>query len=100
MVKVIHCGTFAKKLFGIIDNIGNIGPSTNALLFSIYYTALSSCTARETRQRFGESQEELMLRYGQYFESAVAHGFDVPSLETLQALVLYMVSISHRCSPH
>ena len=91
MVKVVHCPTFAKKLFGVIDNIGNIAPSTNALLFGIYYTALSSCTARETRQRFGESQEELMQRYGRYFESAIGHSFDCPSLEALQALVLYMV---------
>lgn len=92
MVKVVHCPAFAKKLFGVIDNIGNVSPSTNALLFGIYYTALSSCTAREVRQRFGESREELMQRYGRYFESAIGHSFDVPSLESLQALILYMVS--------
>lgn len=92
MVKIIHCPTFAEKLFGVIDNIGNVGPSTNALLLSVYYTAVSTCTAAEARRRFGESQEELMQRYGRYFESAIRHSFDAPTLEALQALVLYMVS--------
>lgn len=92
MVKVVHCPSFAEKLFAMIDNIGSVAPSTNSLLFSIYYTALSSCTAREARQRFGESREDLMQRYSRHFESAVGHSFDVPSLESLQSLVLYMVS--------
>lgn len=62
-------------------------------MFSIYYTALSTCTAREVRQRFGERQEELMQRYGRYFEHAAGHCFDTPSLEYLQGIILYMVSL-------
>jgi hypothetical protein len=94
MIKLIHCPTFAKKLFSLVDNINinNIPAATNALLFAIYYAAVSSCTAAETRRRFGEAQEVLLRRYGISVEVALGEMFETPGLEGLQGLVLYMVS--------
>ena len=76
----------------VIDDPGKIPQSFEALLFSMYYAAVSSCTAREVRQRFGERQDVLMKRYGRSIEAALGNNYDVPALETLQALVLYIVS--------
>jgi hypothetical protein len=94
MIKLIHCPTFAKKLFSLVDNINinNIPSGTNVLLFAIYYAAVSSCTATETRRRFGEAQETLLRRYGRSVEIAVGETMDTPGLEMVQGLVLYMVS--------
>ncbi|KJX95171.1 hypothetical protein TI39_contig4129g00017 [Zymoseptoria brevis] len=98
MIKLIHRPTFTKKLLGLVDNINinNIPTSTNALLFAIYFAAVSSCTAAETRWRFGEAQEVLLRRYGQCVEAAVRETLETPGLETVQGLVLYMICIRHQ----
>jgi hypothetical protein len=92
MVKVIHCPTFAtEKLFPVLDCLGAVVPrATEMMLISIYYAALSTCTAREVRTRFGDGQDALMLRYSRLIQAAA--GDDVADFEALQALVLYMVS--------
>lgn len=92
MTKVIHCPTFARKLFGTIDKLDAVSSTMDALLFSMYYAAVSTCTARETRRRFGENQDLLLKRYGQRIESALSNNYDVPTIEQLQALVLYIAS--------
>ncbi|CAK4030960.1 aurofusarin cluster transcription factor aurR2-like [Lecanosticta acicola] len=93
MTKVIHAPSFGKRLFSVIDNLGTIPSSTEAMLFSIYYAAVSSCTARECRIQFGESQATLMSRYGRNIEAALGENHEVPALEALQALVLYLICI-------
>lgn len=92
LVKVFHGPTVKKALFRVIDDLNSVPPSFEALLFSVYYAAISSCTAREARQRFGERQDVLRKRYGRCIEAALGDNYDVPALETLQALVLYLVS--------
>ncbi|SMQ53255.1 unnamed protein product [Zymoseptoria tritici ST99CH_3D7] len=101
MIKLIHRPTFTKKLLGLVDNINinNIPTSTNALLFAMYFAAVSSCTAAETRWRFGEAQEVLLRRYGQCVETAVKETLEAPGLETVQGLVLYMICIRHQSTP-
>lgn len=93
MTKLIHCPTFAKTLFAAVDNMASVSSSTEALMFSMYYAALSTCTAREVREKFGEGQDVLMHRYGRSIEAAVGENYEVPQLEALQALVLYMICI-------
>ncbi|KAK4500985.1 hypothetical protein PRZ48_006791 [Zasmidium cellare] len=93
LLKIFHCPTIGKTLFTVIDDLGKIPQSFEALLFSMYYAAVSSCTAREVRQRFGERQDVLMKRYGRCIEAALGDNYDVPALETLQALVLYIICI-------
>lgn len=92
LVKIFHCPTVSKALFNVIDDLSNISPSFEALLFGIYYAAISSCTAREVRQRFGERRDVLTKRYGRCVEAALGDDYDIPAMETLQALVLYIVS--------
>ena len=94
LTKVIHCPTFAEKFLSCIDNLRKLGPATEALLFGIYYAAVSTCTAREARIKFGESREVLLQRYGRSIEAALADNYSMPVLESLQALVLYMVCLS------
>lgn len=92
MTKVIHCPTFSKTLSKTIDNMDHLSPSVEAIMFSIYYSALSTCTARDARHRFGEAQDVLMLRYSQYIENIITDESVKPDLEAVQALVLYLVS--------
>lgn len=92
MVKIIHCPTFYKKILAVIDDPTNVPSQTNAMMFSIYYAALSTCSAQETRERFGEGQEILIARYGKCIKDAMRANYELPQLEGLQALVLYIVS--------
>lgn len=91
LLKIIHCRTFEKTLFKTIDNSRETGPVTTSLLFAIYYSAVGSCTNRECRKRFGESRESLLQRYGRIIESTLADNYGMPVLESLQALVIYIV---------
>ena len=94
LTKIIHCPTFAKTLFAAVDNPQSIGPVTETVLYSIYYAAVSTCTAREARKRFGESRAKLLQRYARVIEAALSDNYGMPVLETLQALVIYIVGSS------
>jgi hypothetical protein len=91
LLKIVHCPTFEKSLLKAIDDLQAIGPVTESILFAIYYSAVGSCTNRECRKRFGESRELLLQRYGRKIESALADNYSMPVLESLQALVIYVV---------
>ena len=95
LLKVIHCPTFEKTLLKAVDDLQTIGPATESLLFAIYYSAVGSCTNRECGKKFGESREVLLQRYARVIESTLADNYSMPVLESLQALVVYVV----RCAP-
>lgn len=92
LIKILHCPSFTKTLFDAIDRPEELGVGTEALLFGIYFAAVTSCTPKEARARFGESRSALLERYGKTIEASVSDSYDVPTLELLQALVLYLVS--------
>ena len=92
MLKIIHCPSFARKLFAATDNLHAMDPVTESLIFSIYHAAVSTCTPREARKQFGEHRDTLLQRYGRIIEATLAENYSIPSLESVQALVLYLVS--------
>ena len=92
LMKVIHCPSFTKHLFAAIDRPKETGTHIETLLFSICFCAVSTCTAKEARARFGETRPALLQRYGKTIEANLADNYGVPALESLQALVLYLVS--------
>ncbi|KAK5736328.1 hypothetical protein LTR17_007492 [Elasticomyces elasticus] len=80
----------------VIASIDRPSPSaspTETLLFAIYYIAVSTCTANEARRRFGESRDDLLQRYGRIIETALADVYSMPAVESVQAIVLYMIGI-------
>ncbi|KXL43244.1 hypothetical protein M433DRAFT_149836 [Acidomyces richmondensis BFW] len=93
LTKIIHRPSFTKKVFQAIDAWEELEPPTQTLFFSIYYSAVSTCTADEARRRFSESKEALLQRYGHVIEAALADNYDTPTLESVQALVIYIICI-------
>jgi hypothetical protein len=91
MLKIIHCPSFVETLLSTIDNFEVVRPAIRALVFSIYHAAVSSCTSSETQKRFGEDRGMLLQRYGRIIETTLADNYSMPDLESLQALVLYIV---------
>jgi hypothetical protein len=94
VLKLIHCPSFAKSLVSVIDHPQATGPMIEPLLFSIYHISVASCSAREARKRFGEDRTALMQQYGRMVEATLADNYSMPTLESLQALILYIVSLS------
>lgn len=92
LMKIIHCPSFTNNLFAAIDRPREMETHIQTLLFSVYYAAVSTCTPKEVRMRFGESKSSLQQRYGKTIEASVADHYGVPPLELVQALVLYIVS--------
>ena len=99
LVKILHCPSFSKNPFSAIDRPGELGVGTHTLLFGVYFAAVTSCTPREARVRFGESRSALLERYRKTIEASVSNSYDVPTLELLQALVLYLVSVKSPSNP-
>lgn len=93
LIKAVHCPTFAKTLIACIDDLASLGTAHEALLFSIYYAAVTTCTPREANKRFGESRDVLLERYGRRIEAALTDNYGMPEPESLQALLVYMVSL-------
>ncbi len=96
LTKVIHCPTFSKVLFASIDNLQRLEPATNALLFSIYHAAVTTCTPKEARQKFNESRNTLLHKYGRSVEATLADNYGMPEMHSLQAIVLYLVRLTNR----
>lgn len=92
LLKIVHCPSFTKHLFAAIDRPNEIEGHIETLLFSIYFCAVSTCTTKECRVRFGESRTALLHRYRCTMEANLAESHGLPALESLQALVLYLVS--------
>ena len=92
LLKIIHCPSFTKNLLAVIDDPSRIAPHVETLLFSIYFAAVSTCTGKEAQRRFGESRSVLLKRYGKTIEAHLSDNYSLPALESLQALVLYLVS--------
>ena len=95
LMKVVHCPSFTKNLFAAVDDPKAISTQIETLLFSIYFCAVSTCSAKECRARFGESRSVLLQRYGKTVEANLSDNYRMPALESLQALVLYLVNTFH-----
>jgi len=93
LTKIVHCPTTAKRLFVAIDSKDAMEPIFETLMASIYYAAITTCTANETRRRFGDSRDVLLQRYGRVIESALANNYGMPALESVQALVIYIICL-------
>ncbi|EMC93897.1 hypothetical protein BAUCODRAFT_124644 [Baudoinia panamericana UAMH 10762] len=93
LTKIIHCPTSMKQLIAAADRLQPLESAQETLLFSIYYIAVSTCTADEARRRFHESRTSLLQRYGRAVELSLTNTYGTPTLEILQALVLYMIGI-------
>lgn len=72
-----------------------------ALMFAIYFAAITSLTHEECTLQIGEHKEELLARYRYGTEQALVQAQLLNSSEmvTLQALVIYLVCIYFGLAP-
>ena len=97
MSKFLHAPTLRKMVAHASTNVHNIPTATyvEALLFAIYYAAVTSLTEEECFQWFQEARDHLLARYRTGTEGALANADLLNSRElgTLQALLVFLVSV-------
>ena len=81
----------------ILDASGdleNVPRHTEALMFSIYFLAVTSLGNDDCQSMFGESRATLLTKYAHGTQQALINSRFLKSLNilTLQALMIYLVS--------
>lgn len=97
MFKLLHIPSLRKLIMHASANHEDI-PSGNyveAMLFAMYYAAITSLTSEECLRNFYDSRDSLLARYKSGVESALTNAdlLNTKEIGTLQALVMFLVSI-------
>ncbi|KAK3945772.1 putative fungal-specific transcription factor domain-protein [Diplogelasinospora grovesii] len=102
LTKIIHVPTLQPYLAEATSGSQNVPKNIEALLFSIFLMAVISLTAEECQSLLGYSREQALQRYSSGVRlSLVRIGFlKSPDLTTLQALVIYLISLQGRYNRH
>ena len=94
LLKVTHVPTIQARLVAAVGNLFTIDPVFEALMFSIYCTAVLSLDDEECRSILGSPREELSVRYQSGCQQALLKcGFmRTDDRDCLTAFFLYLVS--------
>lgn len=63
LLKVTHTLTLQPRIVDAVSDLGNIHPTLEALMFSIYCIAVTSLADHECHQLLKSSKEDLLARY-------------------------------------
>ncbi|KAL8695544.1 MAG: hypothetical protein Q9224_003367, partial [Gallowayella concinna] len=93
--RILHKPTLRKFISGAKDHLDTMpgGSKMQALMFAMYFAAITSLTPEECMASFGEEKHQLLARYRFGTEQALVQADILNSMEmvTLQALVIYLV---------
>lgn len=94
MLKVTHIPSLQARVIEAASNVTNIDPAMEALIFSIYCTAVMSLTAEDCQTTFGSSKEDLLSKYQSGCQQALwrCRFLRTSDRDCLTALFLYLVS--------
>lgn len=92
--KILHFPTFRIKFLDALQHPHKIAPGLEAVMFAVYLSIISSLDDEECHVLLGEEKSILSARGKAATSQALINaGFlTTPSLETLQAYVLFLVS--------
>lgn len=96
LLKISHVTTLQGEIIGSCANLAKLPKPLEALMFGIYFIAVTSMKEPEVQAMFGEDRSVLLARYQTAsMQSLVNAGFmRSTELMVLQALFLYLVSLS------
>jgi hypothetical protein len=95
LVKVLHVPTFERTIAAAASNLATLPRGLEALLFTIYYGAVTSLSNEDCLAQFGEGKPVLLARYRFAIEQALARAnfLITEELIVLQALVLFLMCL-------
>lgn len=94
LLKITHTPTLQAQIISASANPAKISKPLEALMFAIYFSAITSLSEEEVQSTFGEDKAILLGRYHNATQQALVNaGFmRSPELMVLQALFLYLVN--------
>jgi hypothetical protein len=100
LLKVTHTPSLQGQIIEAAGNILNIKPELEALMFSIYCTAISSLSEDDCRIMFASPKSDLLAGYQLGCQQALLNSrfLRCTSRDCLTALYLYLVRISAACT--
>lgn len=101
LLKVTHTPTLQARIIEAVSDMANIGPTLEALIFSIYCISVLSLTEDECCNLFGSPKKDLLASYQFACQQALlkCRTWRFTDIDGLTALYLYLVSPSMFCIP-
>lgn len=95
LLKLTHTPTLQEHIVEAAANIGKVSKSLEALMFAIYFMAVTSLNDEEARLTFHQEKPQLLQTYYTACQQALVNaGFmRNPDITILQAFLLYLVSL-------
>ncbi|KZL80568.1 fungal specific transcription factor domain-containing protein [Colletotrichum incanum] len=95
LLKILHIPTMEKLIRNMRRNIDELTPGNEALLFSIYYAAITSMEDEEVEKNFGSKKEVMLSQYRFALEQALAKAnfLNTSDMVVLQAFVLFLTLV-------
>ncbi|KEF59482.1 uncharacterized protein A1O9_04326 [Exophiala aquamarina CBS 119918] len=101
LLKVTHVPSLQSRIIEAVGDLNSISHTLEALMFSIYCTAILSLQVDECQTTFGSSQSDLLARYRFGCQQALLNSGFLRSddRDCLTALLLYLISIRPAAVP-
>ncbi|KAK2691979.1 hypothetical protein QWA68_009165 [Fusarium oxysporum] len=95
LLKVLHIPTMEPIFRDARKDHKQLSPANEALVWSIYYAALTSLEPDEVRANLGLNKEDVVVQYRFAVEQALAKANFLNSLETpiMQALIIFILVV-------
>lgn len=95
LVKVLHIPTIEPTVLASASHLANLSKSFEALLFAIYYGAITSLSEDECLNKLGEEKGLLLSRYRFGVEQALARAnfLTTEEMMVVQAIVIYLICL-------
>ncbi|KAJ5153139.1 uncharacterized protein N7482_009617 [Penicillium canariense] len=100
-MQAVHKPTITKMIRELRGDMTGLTPANEALMFSIYYAAVTSMEEEDVVMNFGSTKAELNLKYRLGLEHALAKAdfLNVPDLVLIQALANFLALARRHDSP-
>lgn len=101
VTQYIHIPTVTKMIRDLRGDMTRLTPANEALMFSIYYAAVTSMENEDIVMNFGCTKQELNLKYRLGLEHALAKAdfLNVPNFILVQAFVNFLALLRRHDSP-
>ncbi|EEP76966.1 predicted protein [Uncinocarpus reesii 1704] len=95
IVPIFHRPSLKNMLWNAVANLDSVNKNTEALLFTVYYTVITSMTPEQCLSQLGEDRDAALNRYRFAVEQALAKAniLSTHSLVLLQSLVLFLICV-------
>lgn len=96
LVRLLHVPTTQPLFFAAVNDPSQIAPDFSALLFSIYFAAVTSVDDSEISLILGQDRQSALNAYQHGLELSLhMAGFsDYPTIASIQAMAMYLVCFS------